>query len=123
MSKNKNKNNHTELHSFIAEGASIQGELNTVGSIRIEGEIKGTISTNEKLVTGNSSKVIGDVTAKNADIEGIIEGNISISEKLVLKKGSKVLGDIVSNTIIIEDGAFFTGKCEMQVQLAADSPE
>jgi cytoskeletal protein CcmA (bactofilin family) len=45
----------------IQAGTSINGEVNSEGSIRIDGKLDGSLNTQGKLVVGNSGVITGDV--------------------------------------------------------------
>jgi len=103
--------------NLIGAGTSISGEINsTNGDIRIDGTLKGNITTNGKLVVGPTGIIVGDIRCKNADVFGKIEGKIAVGELLSLKASSKVQGDIITNKLSIEPGSIFTGTCNMNGQ-------
>jgi len=101
--------------NIINAGTSITGDLNSEGDLRIDGNVKGSVSVKSKLVLGPSSKVEGDIKAQNCDISGTINGNIVVSELLTVKATAKVNGDISSSKLLIEAGAEFNGKSSMDL--------
>lgn len=103
--------------SIIGKGTSVEGDLNTVGNIRIEGDIKGNVTCKAKIALGQSSYVEGTVLAQNAEIAGEIQGSIEISELLILRPTAVIHGDIVTNKLIVESGATFNGSCRMGVSV------
>lgn len=104
--------------SIIGKGTSVQGDLNTVGNIRIEGDVKGNVTCKSKIALGQSSYVEGTVLAQNAEIAGEIQGSIEISELLILRPTAVIHGDIVTNKLIVESGATFNGSCRMGVSVS-----
>lgn len=103
--------------SIIGKGTSVQGDLNTVGNMRIEGDVKGNVTCKSKIALGQSSYVEGTVLAQNAEIAGEIQGSIEISELLILRPTAVIHGDIVTNKLIVESGATFNGSCRMGVSV------
>lgn len=100
--------------NLIGTGTSITGEINsTNGDIRIDGTLKGNITTNGKLVVGPTGVIVGNISCKNADVFGKIDGKVAVAELLSLKSSSKVNGDIITNKLSIEPGTTFTGTCNM----------
>lgn len=97
----------------IVEGTSIEGEIISEGNIRIDGKVKGTVSTKGRLVIGPEGNIEGNVICCNADIEGVLVGTIKVSELLTLKSTAKLQGDIVTSKLSIEPGAVFGGTCSM----------
>lgn len=103
--------------SIIGKGTSVQGDLNTIGNIRIEGDVKGNVTCKSKIALGQSSYVEGTVLAQNAEIAGEIQGSIEIAELLILRPTAVIHGDIVTNKLIVESGATFNGSCRMGVSV------
>ena len=112
-----NKSNNTVIDNasinLIGNGTHITGDINSNGDVRIDGILKGNITTAGKLVVGTSGKIEGNIQCQNADVSGEIQGKITISEMLSLKSSAKILGDIITGKIAIEPNASFTGTCNM----------
>lgn len=115
---NSNKNNNPGFNpnnlNIINAGTTIVGDLSSEGDMRIDGTVKGYISSKARLVLGPTCRVEGDIKAANVEISGEVNGNIFVSELLTVKASAKINGDIVSNKLIIESGAEFNGKCSMK---------
>ena len=97
----------------IGKGATLSGNVETFGNVRIDGKLMGDIHSKSKVATGNESLVEGSVYAQNAEIEGEIRGKLEIIELLVLKSTAVINGDIVAGKIVVEAGALFNGACRM----------
>lgn len=104
----------------LVEGARIIGDLFADSNLRIDGEVKGNVSTASKVVLGENGKITGNLTCMDADIEGIVQGTISVEGLLVLREKSKIDGDIYTSRIQIDEGASFNGKCKMGKISVAD---
>ncbi len=100
--------------NIINAGTTVTGDLNSEGDMRIDGTVKGYVSSKARLVLGNTSRVEGDIKAVNLELSGEVNGNIFVSELLTIKSSAKVNGDILSNKLIIEAGAEFNGNCSMR---------
>lgn len=116
-SKNSTVNQENFAANTIQSGTSIQGEVVSDGSIRIDGKLDGSLSTKGKLVIGSSGVITGDVVCQNANIEGKIDGKIEVSEMLILKQSAVILGDISTKKLVVEEGAVFNGKIVMGAKL------
>ena len=99
--------------NIIGKETSLKGNLNTLGSLRVEGKVEGNIKTKAKVVLGETSTVEGDITAQTAEIGGMVQGTISVSGLLTLKPTAVVNGDIMTSKLVFEAGARFNGKCNM----------
>ena len=99
--------------SIISQGCKFDGTVEVRGTLRVEGEFKGTISTPETLVVGKTGIVHAAVKVKNAIIGGQLYGNINAENKIELQSGSHVEGDIQTKRLVIDEGVFFEGNCKM----------
>lgn len=109
----KNGESNSGTINIIGNGTSIEGEVRSNGDIRIDGIIKGSITSKARVVIGTTGIVEGDVNCQNADISGSIKGKTTVSELLFLKATAKVNGDIITGKLVVEVGASFTGACNM----------
>ncbi len=109
----ENQTMATGQTSIIAQGCKFDGKVEVRGTLRIEGEYKGTIGTPESLVIGKTGVVHANVTVKNAIIGGQLFGNIKAENKIELQSGSHVEGDIKTKRLVIDEGVFFEGNCSM----------
>tara|TARA_B100000965_G_C19565506_1_gene746654 strand:+ start:358 stop:753 length:396 start_codon:yes stop_codon:yes gene_type:complete len=97
----------------IATGSVLSGDLHTKSDIRVDGEVKGSVKTEGKLVLGETGLIEGQIFCKNAVVSGEIRATINVEELLTLKSTAKLNGEIVSEKLAIEPGAIFSGKCSM----------
>lgn len=103
----------TTSSNNIGKGTNLVGDIETFGNIRIDGRVKGNITSKSKLVLGDSSFIDGNVLAQNAEIEGEVTGRVEVTELLILKPTAKISGDIITTKMIVETGAVFNGSCKM----------
>ncbi|WP_194776018.1 bactofilin family protein [Pararhodonellum marinum] len=99
--------------NLIAKETKIVGDIITQGNIRIEGVLEGTLDSKNKIVIGESAKVIGSISATEAEIAGHVKGVINCSDILFLKKTAQIEGDIFTKKLVVENGAVFIGQCNM----------
>ncbi len=99
--------------SIIAQGCKFDGKIDVRGTLRIEGEFRGTIGTPESLVIGKTGVVHANCNVKNAIIGGQLFGNVTAENKIELQSGSHVEGDIKTKRLVIDEGVFFEGNCSM----------
>ena len=106
--------------TVVGPSVKIQGDLNSEGNIKIEGQVAGKVKTSQSVFVIPGAKIAADVVAGNAMVGGDIQGNLKISGHLVLQSTAKILGDISCTVLRVEDGAQFSGKCVMGA--AGNSP-
>ena len=110
MLKSVEKNN--EINS-ITQGSKLEGDLTSVGDVRVDGHLKGAIQTSGKVVLGETGVIEGSVNCKSAIISGELMAEITTEELLTLKSTAKLSGEIVAAKLAVEPGAVFSGKCTM----------
>ena len=99
--------------TVISKGVKIEGKLSCSGSIRLDGEVKGDISSQSAVIIGENGKVNGQIIAENITIGGQVTGTVKAKEKLVLDAKANLQGDVITKTIAVESGAVFNGNCKM----------
>lgn len=107
------KDTASQSVNLIGAGTSIEGEVRSNGDVRIDGSIRGSVTSKSKVVVGATGSVEGDITCQNADISGTVKGKIVVAEMLFLKSTAKIMGDITTGKLVVEAGATFTGSCSM----------
>jgi cytoskeletal protein CcmA (bactofilin family) len=98
------------LTCIIAKGTLIEGKITTSENMRIDGNIKGEVDCQKRLVMDAGGLVQGDVKAVNASIKGKVEGTIEVSETLHLLESSHIKGDIKARQLKVEEGAKYEGQ-------------
>ena len=86
---------NSKAAEIYAEGARINGEINSGGSVKI----------------GQSSVVIGNIFANSAVIAGAVKGDIDVHGPVVLDTSAIVMGNIKSKSVQINNGAVIEGMC------------
>lgn len=102
--------------NIIGAGTHIEGEIKSDSDIRIDGKVKGTITSKSKIVVGSTGIVDGDLVCDTADVSGKIFGKVEVTDMLYLKSSGYLEGDIVTGKLVVEAGARFTGSCKMGVK-------
>lgn len=103
----------SQAPNIIALGTEVTGDIESAGDFRIEGSINGTVKAKGKIVIGESGSVDGQLICNNADISGKVKGKLEVSDSLILRANSNFTGEVVTKKIAIENGAVFSGSCEM----------
>ncbi|NLB89344.1 MAG: polymer-forming cytoskeletal protein, partial [Syntrophomonadaceae bacterium] len=90
--KKRRENNYQNIESFIAQGVEVVGELNSKGSIRIDGYLEGKINVQGDIILGEKGHVKGEVKAENMIVAGKIEGNVNTKGRLEITSTGLLLG-------------------------------
>ena len=86
---------NSKAAEIYAEGAKIVGEVNSDGSVKI----------------GQSSVIIGNISATSAVIAGAVKGDIDVHGPVILDTTAIVMGNIKSKSVQINNGAVIEGLC------------
>ena len=113
MDKNLDESLNGAAETVVGPSVKIQGDLNSEGNIKIEGQVAGKVKTSQSVFVIPGAKIAADVLAGNAVVGGEVQGNLKIAGHLILQSTAKILGDISCSVLRVEDGAQFTGKCTM----------
>ncbi len=113
------KENADEIVSILGEGVEFAGELCFTHGIRVDGSVQGKIRADASLVIGPKGKIEADVTIRRVAIHGEFHGTIHATDRVEILREGKVFGDLYTPCLIIEAGALFEGKCNMNDQKAA----
>lgn len=106
----ESKSNETTI---ISSGVKIDGKITSSGNVRVEGEIKGDISSQRDIVVGERGKVNGQINADSITIGGMVSGTVKADNKLALNSGGHLRGNIFTKILVIEAGAKFDGESKM----------
>lgn len=101
--------------SIIGPGMRIVGDVDTEGSVRVEGQIQGTLRAGKAVVVGKEGEVIGDVMTQDAVVGGRVQGTITVESRLELQSTCQIDGEIHTRTqhLKLEEGARFNGRIQM----------
>ena len=103
------------ISTLIGEDARIEGHLDFVGTLRLDGRLEGQMtSSGGVLIVGEKARITADVNVHKAVIMGEITGSVTAHDKIELYPPARINGDICAPTITIESGAMLNGKCIMQ---------
>ena len=94
--------------SVLGTDVVIKGDLAAKAELHVDGKVEGDISCSS-LVQGESSEIIGAVTAETARLAGKVKGSITAAE-LVILKSARIEGDVFYDALTIEQGAQVDGK-------------
>src|SRR3954463_5923685 len=105
-------------YSVIHDRLTIRGELDTDGTVRVEGRVEGPAHRVGTLIVGVGGFVVGDVEARDVVVAGQIQGNVHASGRIQIETGASVLGQIRANAMVLLEGATIHG----QVSIGATPP-
>ena len=99
--------------SRISEGTSVTGEIKSSNDIRVDGQVKGKMYSEGRIVVGEHASIEGTLLCSNLDLWGKINGDVYVKELLSLKGTSSVTGNLHVRKLQVEMGAELNGTCKM----------
>lgn len=99
--------------SIIAPGTRLTGDLETDGTIRVEGEVQGTIRAGKAVVVGKDGLVDGDIDTQDAVISGRVVGTLLAESRLELQATCRIEGTVWARRMQLEEGAILNGTVDM----------
>ncbi len=94
--------------SVLGADTAIKGDIAASADLHIDGKVEGDIVC-AGLVQGETSEIIGGVSADTARLAGQVQGSISARD-LVILKTARVRGDVEYDALTIEQGAQVDGR-------------
>jgi cytoskeletal protein CcmA (bactofilin family) len=100
-------------YSLLDAQLTITGDLQTTGSLRLEGRMEGTVRGADSVVVGAGAVIAGDIHAREVIVGGTITGNVHASERLELQPTAVVTGDVHTGSVLIHEGGVVNGRVLM----------
>lgn len=107
------------IETIIGPETFFKGELNSKGTMRIDGAFEGIINA-DWIIIGEGGKVSGDITCRGIVIGGKVEGNIKATETIEIKHKAQVFGEVCTAKLSISEGAIFDGHSCMKPEEQKD---
>lgn len=106
--------NESRLAGLIDQESEFRGDLIFKGSFRIEGYLKGTITSDALLIVGEKGKVEADVKVGQLVVNGEVRGTLQATERIEVHDKGRVFGTILSPKLVVEEGAYLEATCQTQ---------
>jgi cytoskeletal protein CcmA (bactofilin family) len=93
----------------------IDGNVECVEDVLIEGRIKGHVWNNEHAVTvAPDAEVTGDIVARVITVRGAVDGTMVATGRIDIHAEARVTGRVVAPRFMLAEGAAFNGRVEPQ---------
>jgi len=110
----KDKEKQDAISTFIGTKSEISGDLTFEGTIRVDGKLKGRITSSEgTLIVGETAKIEAQIDVGLAVIMGGVNGTVQAKKRIEIYKPAHVTGDLQSPVISMDAGVTFNGNCSM----------
>jgi cytoskeletal protein CcmA (bactofilin family) len=113
---------NTGPRNALSTDVEIKGNLKFTGELTFAGKLDGEIQSEGSLHLGDEAVIRGNINVNSVVLRGKITGNASARERIEIKAKAELFGDIRAAKLIIEEGATFVGKCEVNPNKASPAP-
>lgn len=101
------------IETLIGAATVVEGDLRFEGGLRIDGEVRGSVSAVDgapsMVVLSARARVVGSVRAATVVVNGTVEGPVQADELLELQPEARVRGNVRYRAIEIHQGAVVEG--------------
>ena len=108
--------------SVIAAGMGVRGDIDSDGTVKVEGSVNGNVQARNQVLVAKGGVVHGDIDAREAIVGGTVEGAIRAAERVEVQSGAAVQGDITTLRISVAEGGAINGAIRMGEQAAERKP-
>ena len=110
--------------TVIAEGVTIEGKINSPGSTRIDGTVKGEVISDKEIIIGKEGKVNATVQTRNVMIAGSFNGEMNASGEVEISATGKFVGNLIQKEALltIAKGGLFKGESKISSGSSAQRP-
>jgi len=106
-------NTSGELNAFLGAGTRFTGHLTFEGSVRIDGQFQGTISSGGTLILGRDALVKGEVEVASLNANGTLVGTVRAQRHAYLHEHAVFDGHMTTPALGMDEGAVINGTIEM----------
>lgn len=99
--------------TILTGGCHFAGKMFCRGSTRVGGKVEGEIISEGLLIIEEEAVVNADITCDEIVLQGTITGTVSAKTRVEMSRTCKFSGDVVSPSLVIEEGAKFSGRSTM----------
>ena len=117
--KKKGSSPQNSIDSLIGVGTRVEGNVFFTGGLRVDGDVRGNISSENglegTLVVSEKASVEGAISVGHVVVNGTVIGPIFAGASLELLPSARVTGDIEYHQIEMQQGAVIQGRLEHQI--------
>ncbi len=100
-------------NTVLGKDTVFKGELNTEHPIIVEGTLEGLLKSQGDVFVGQKGMIKADISGNKVIVSGQVVGNIEALQGLEINGTGRVYGDISGARLVIEKGAIYRGKVNM----------
>jgi cytoskeletal protein CcmA (bactofilin family) len=102
-----------EAASLVDRHSSFEGTYRTQRDLRVDGEVKGSISCDGTLHVAEGATVSATVDAEHISVAGDLSGEIRCRGRLLILPSGRVRARVTTGSLVIQEGAVYEGQIDM----------
>ena len=103
-----------DIHTLLGKGSRFEGRLVFDGAVRIEGELRGEVRSEDTLIVAEGAELHAEIEVGTFIMRGgLLVGNVRARGAIELFAPARVVGNLHAPTITIEKGVEVEGLCKM----------
>lgn len=107
--------------TILTNGCHFSGKMYCRGSTRVGGRVEGEIISEGLLILEEEAVVDAKITCEEIVLQGKITGTIKAKTRVEMSCTCTFTGDVVSPSLVIEEGAHFSGRSTMKDEIDVDT--
>jgi cytoskeletal protein CcmA (bactofilin family) len=109
-------------YSLFDSQLTVTGDIETDGSVRIDGRMFGNIRRADTVVIGVGATMTGNINARDVVIGGTLTGNLSATDRVELQPTAIVTGDVITQLVLVQEGGVVNGRVDMRSLVQVPAP-
>lgn len=90
--------------SVVDDKMTIRGDIDTDGTVRVDGRVEGRGHRAGVLIVGVGGIVIGDVEARDVVVAGVVQGSVYARGRVEVEANAAVHGDVRASVMALHEG-------------------
>lgn len=105
-----------DVKTLISKDCCIEGDMTLIGTVKIDGKLKGNLKTRGDVIVDAKAEVNGNIQANNVLIAGTVTGNVTAKGQVSMMSKGKLKGDITYSAMVMDENADITGSCNLKLK-------
>lgn len=114
--------NGKAINTVIGRGSVSEGKFKIETGVRVDGVLRGELSSSGTLIVGESGVIEADVRVRDALVSGRIVGTLEAEDKVHLQSQAAFIGKVKTRLLIVEEGAVFKAECDAGGEMQVSEP-
>jgi len=111
-----------EIQALLGTGSQFEGKLTFEGRVRVDGEFRGEIFSDDVLVLGEHAEIHANIEVGTLIMRGgTLHGDVRATQLVELYSPARVYGNIEAPRLFLDKGVVFEGKCTMPAEAKHDA--